>query len=61
MENWRRAMGHLTGFYLAGHSFGGYIVGSYAAKYNKHIKKLILLSPVGIRVKPEGENDFERF
>mmetsp|Transcript_1625 Transcript_1625/g.2877 ORF Transcript_1625/g.2877 Transcript_1625/m.2877 type:complete len:214 (-) Transcript_1625:401-1042(-) len=61
IENWRVAMGNLTDFYLAGHSFGGYITGSYAAKYHRHIKKLILLSPVGIRVKPEGEDEWNRF
>ena len=48
-------------FFLAGHSFGGYVVGNYALKYHKYIRKLILLSPIGIRVKPLGENDLQRF
>lgn len=33
LENWRLAMGDLNDFILAGHSFGGYICGHYAAKY----------------------------
>ena len=32
-EKWRIAMGNLTQFYLAGHSFGGYISAVYACKY----------------------------
>mgnify|MGYP001037924200 CR=1 FL=1 len=43
-----------------GHSFGGYICGNYALKYHNHIRKLILLSPIGIRVKEPGEPDFGR-
>jgi len=33
IERWRAAMDDLTGFFLAGHSFGGYLVGNYVAKY----------------------------
>lgn len=33
LEAWRIKMGNLTGFVLAGHSFGGYISGIYACKY----------------------------
>jgi cardiolipin-specific phospholipase len=33
LEKWRIAMGGLTGFILAGHSFGGFICGHYAIKY----------------------------
>ena len=33
LEDWRVAMGNLRGFYLAGHSFGGYVAGIYAHKY----------------------------
>ena len=47
IEQWRVAMGNLTDFYLAGHSFGGYISGIYALKYHQHIRKLILISPIG--------------
>jgi pimeloyl-ACP methyl ester carboxylesterase len=35
-------------FYLVGHSFGGYICANYALKYPQNIKRLFLLSPVGI-------------
>lgn len=49
MEKWRIAMGNMSGFILAGHSFGGYICGHYAVRYPQHIIKLILLSPVGIK------------
>ena len=34
LEKWRIAMGELTDFILAGHSFGGYICGHYAVKYH---------------------------
>jgi len=47
-------MGNLTGFILAGHSFGGYVVGHYACRYPQHIKKLLMLSPIGVNVMPEG-------
>ena len=30
IEKWRIAMDNLTDFYLAGHSFGGFMVGHYA-------------------------------
>ncbi len=33
IEQWRIKMGDLKGFYLAGHSFGGYICGHYAYRY----------------------------
>lgn len=35
-------------YYLAGHSLGGYLSTEFALKYPNQIKKLILLSPVGI-------------
>ena len=44
-------MKDLQGFYLAGHSFGGYLVGNYALEYHQYLKKVILLSPIGIRPK----------
>jgi len=53
IEKWRVAYGTLTDFYLAGHSFGGYISALYALKYKQNIKKLLMLSPVGVCVKPE--------
>ena len=57
IEKWRQAM-DITDFYLAGHSWGGYMVGNYACKYHSHIKKLLLLSPVGIS--SELKMDFNR-
>ena len=54
MEKWRIAMGNITEFYLIGHSFGGYLMGNYAVAYPQHIKQLLLLSPIGIRKRPEG-------
>ncbi len=32
-EAWRVAMDNMTDFVLVGHSYGGYLSGSYAAKY----------------------------
>jgi cardiolipin-specific phospholipase len=52
LERWRIAMGDLKNFYLAGHSFGGYICGHYALRYPHHIKKLLMLSPAGVMTKP---------
>ena len=46
-----------TDFYLMGHSFGGYMSGNYAVRYPQHLKKLVLLSPIGVKVKEEGEPD----
>ena len=40
----------LKNFYLMGHSFGAYILGNYAIKYPQYIKKLILLSPIGLKL-----------
>lgn len=47
LEDWRVAMGDLTDFYLAGHSFGGYIAGVYAQHHSKHIRKVVFISPIG--------------
>jgi len=44
----------LDEFFLAAHSFGGYVCGCYAEKYPQHIKKLLLMSPIGYQVKPEN-------
>jgi len=49
---------------MAAHSFGGYITGNYALKYYMHIKKLLLISPIGIRPIFEGEpplDPYKRF
>ena len=44
----------LINFILAGHSYGGYICGLYACKYESHVKKLLMLSAVGVGHRPEG-------
>jgi pimeloyl-ACP methyl ester carboxylesterase len=56
LENWRKAFGDIKDFYLAGHSFGGYICGNYALKYPQYIKKLLMLSPAGVCQKPPTFN-----
>ena len=48
IEQWRVVMGNITGFYLSGHSFGAYIAGRYTIKYPSYIKKLLLISPIGV-------------
>ena len=48
-------------YYLAGHSFGGFIAAKYAVKYpSDKLLKLLLISPVGVPKKPENydHNDF---
>lgn len=58
LEQWRLAVGPLKNFYLAGHNFGGFVAGHWALKCGREakIKKLLLISPVGIRPAPTGEN-----
>jgi pimeloyl-ACP methyl ester carboxylesterase len=48
IEAWRARL-DLKNFYLCCHSLGGYIGGLYAAKYPTHIRKIVLLSPVGVK------------
>ncbi|KAI9205793.1 Alpha/Beta hydrolase protein [Polychytrium aggregatum] len=49
IEAWRIAQG-IDRFTLAGHSMGGFISASYAARYGpQHLDKLTLLSPIGIK------------
>ena len=33
IENWRVGMDNLTDFYVVAHSYGGYIMGTYASLY----------------------------
>lgn len=54
-EKWRIGIGNITNFFLAGHSYGGYLVGHYATKYPQHIRKLLLCSPLGIGYFTEEE------
>ena len=49
IERWRINMGNLTDFMVAAHSYGGYIFGTYASLYPQHIRKLLLLSPLGVK------------
>ena len=52
IETWRINMGDLTNFYVAAHSYGGYIFGTYASIHPQHIRKLLLLSPLGVKEAP---------
>ena len=51
LEEWRIKEGLDKDIILVGHSLGGYIAAAYAVKYPKHIKHLILASPVGVPYK----------
>jgi len=55
LEQWRIALG-IEEFYLGGHSFGGYMACHYALKYQSRIKKLLLISPVGINKETDPRN-----
>ena len=54
LEKWRVQMDNLTDFILCGHSYGGYLSGTYASKFPQHIKKLLLLSPLGLKTRPDN-------
>ena len=60
LEKWREKL-KLTDFYFACHSFGGFIGSHFALRNHKHIKKLVLMSPVGLRVPPSDETPEQRF
>ncbi|CAN3479233.1 cardiolipin-specific deacylase 1, mitochondrial [Diutina catenulata] len=60
IEDWRKQRG-IKHFTLMGHSFGGYLSGCYALKYNKPqedgtnlLNKLVLISPVGVERSPKS-------
>lgn len=53
--------GGLSGFVLAGHSFGGYVAGLYASRHHQHVKKLLMLSPVGITTYPDDFDMYPEF
>ena len=53
IEKWRINMGGLTNFFIAAHSYGGYLFGTYAAMYPQHVRKVLLLSPLGTKNCPE--------
>lgn len=54
-------MNGLKNFCLAGHSFGGYVVGNYSVKYHMHLKKVMLISPVGIWPAPKDADPYAEF
>ncbi|AET39348.1 lysophosphatidic acid acyltransferase ICT1 Ecym_4285 [Eremothecium cymbalariae DBVPG len=47
IELWRRK-NSLGAINLVGHSFGGYISFKYSIKYPQNVKKLCLISPIGV-------------
>ena len=61
IEQWRIKMNNHTNFFLAAHSFGGYIAAHYALLNHQHIKKVILLSPIGIRVPSVHRSGYDEF
>lgn len=64
LEKWRVAMGDMKDFVLAGHSFGGYVSGLYTIKHPQNVKKLLMLSPLGVSKVPHDfdlEKEIEKF
>jgi pimeloyl-ACP methyl ester carboxylesterase len=64
--NWKQSIGlevskptEFQDFILAGHSYGGYIFSNYSLKYHSKIKKLILLSPIGMKEDKIDPDDTE--
>ena len=63
IEKWRKQFSldfgfELTDFYLMGHSFGAYLASHYTVKYHQHVKKLLLLSPLGVKVTAAAKEKF---
>lgn len=53
IESWRVAR-DITDFFLCGHSLGGYLSAIYATKFPQHVKKLLMLSPIGFIEQPDN-------
>jgi pimeloyl-ACP methyl ester carboxylesterase len=53
LEEWRIEIGLNEQFILLGHSFGGFLSASYAIRYPKYIKQLVLVDPWGFGRKPD--------
>jgi cardiolipin-specific phospholipase len=49
----------LDDFYIAGHSFGGYISGAYLIKHPERVRGICFISPAGMSAEPEKLPDFE--
>ncbi|CDW77917.1 UNKNOWN [Stylonychia lemnae] len=58
-ELWRQQM-DLENFILVGHSLGGYICGLYASMYPHRVRKLQLLSPLGLGKQPTDPQTFKK-
>ncbi|KAK4701609.1 cardiolipin-specific phospholipase, partial [Phenoliferia sp. Uapishka_3] len=52
LEEFRIKSNITTPFTLVGHSIGGYLSSAYSIRYPQHVKKLILISPVGVPLSP---------
>jgi cardiolipin-specific phospholipase len=52
LEKWREKIG-VSQLILVGHSLGGYLSAAYAEKYPNRVKRLVLVSPVGIPPAPD--------
>ncbi|CAF0785897.1 unnamed protein product [Adineta ricciae] len=53
IEEWRKEIGLDRQFILLGHSFGGFLSSSYALKYPKYVKQLVLIDSWGIAQRPD--------
>lgn len=52
LEEFRIAVG-LESFFLAGHSFGGYVSGAYIIRYPTRVRAVCFISPAGMSAEPD--------